>query len=1058
MRFTVTKISLLVFGSGFCALVYQMAWLRLLRLIFGASTPATAAVLAIFMGGLGLGSLVLGPRADRQTSPLGYYARLELGIALTAAVSPFLILLTGWLYIAAGGSQQLGPVVGNLLRILLATLVLGLPTFLMGGTLPAVTRAVERAEDRGRRLLGVLYGANTLGAVLGALTTTFFSIEVLGIRRSIWVASLINLLVVVLARGVARGLTARSAAATGPAPQSSPQQTLETPPSAAESSPVQLVLAAAAIVGFAFFLMELVWYRMLAPLLGGSSYTFGLILAVALAGIGIGGLLYGAGTRVRRPSLLTFATTCSLEAFFLVIPLALGDKLAVTAMVTRDLVGMGFSSLVLSWSMVVAVVVLPGAIVAGYQFPLLVAILGTGRDRVGAEVGWTYAWNTAGAILGSLAGGFGLIPLLSATGTWRLVVVLLVALAVVTGIFGARGKGTARVASVMVIAIAALMLCTSTGPTAFWRHSPIGAGRTNMAFGDRNELTNHIHLKNRTTLWEADGRESSIAIQSVDGASFVISGKVDGHARGDAATQVLSGLMGAALHPNPRKVMVIGLGTGSTAGWLARVSSIERVDVVELEQDIVEVARHCAAVNQDVLVNPKVHLVIGDGREFLLTSGDRYDVVFSEPSNPYRAGIASLFTRDFYEAASQRLTEDGIFIQWLQGYEVDGQILRTAIATMGVVFDSVEIWQTNQSDLMLLASNRPIRHDPDRLRERVADEPFKTAMNRIWGVEGAEGFYAGFIAADSLTRAILQEERRWINSDDRPIIEFGFARSLGRVGMFKIEDLIRLAESRGENRPSGVEEGALDWQLVADLRAARSTSDRLSPFMPPNVSPELESRIRARQHYVADNQQQACASWNAQSQEPAAPIDVLMLAECLAEDGDAGAAVLAARLGADGRTVEADAVMARLAARSGETATAADDLIKAFEGYRSDPWPYPSTMTRLLILATQLVDEEPTLGPRVFDALEQPFAVNLLSELRRAALFDIAGLTGSDDLCLRALEVYGPWIPWQERFLKDRLRCLESNDHPLAGQARLDLQEFLEVAPFRLETGLQPEP
>ncbi len=218
MRFTVTKISLLVFGSGFCALVYQMAWLRLLRLIFGSSTPATAAVLAIFMGGLGAGSLILGPRSDRQASPLGFYARLELGIAVSAAASPFLILLTRWLYIFAGGSQQLGLVTGSLLRILLATLVLGLPTFLMGGTLPAVTRAVERAEDPGRRLLGILYGANTLGAVLGALTTTFFSIEILGIRRSIWIASLINLLVVVLARRLAQ----RSRRARGGCPRTDP--------------------------------------------------------------------------------------------------------------------------------------------------------------------------------------------------------------------------------------------------------------------------------------------------------------------------------------------------------------------------------------------------------------------------------------------------------------------------------------------------------------------------------------------------------------------------------------------------------------------------------------------------------------------------------------------------------------------------------------------------------------------------------------------------------------------------------------------------------------------
>ena len=730
-------------------------------------------------------------------------------------------------------------------------------------------------------------------------------------------------------------------------------------------------------------------------------------------------------------------------------------RFAVGALALRDLGGMGFPSLVFAWSVVVAVVVLPGAIIAGYQFPLLVAILGSGRNRVGAEVGWTYAWNTAGAILGSLAGGFGLLPLLSATGTWRLVVALLVALAIGTAIFGARGRSASRFAAPLVIALVALLLCTATGPTAFWRHSPIGAGRMKLTFADRNELTDQIRRKNRNIFWEADGRESSIAMQSVDGTAFLISGKVDGHARNDASTQVMSGLLGAALHPDPRHALVIGLGTGSTAGWLAQVPSIEQVDVVELEPDIVEVARQCAPVNQDVLSNPKVHLVVGDGREILLTSGQQYDVIFSEPSNPYRAGIASLFTRDFYEAVSPRLTTDGIFIQWLQGYEVDGQIVRTALATMGIVFDSVEIWHTNQSDLMLLASNRPIRHNPTRLADRLADEPFKTAMNRIWGVEGVAGFYAGFIATDELTRAVLAEETRWINTDDRPIIEFGFARNLGRDGMFKIEDLIELAASRGEDRPL-VEENDLDWQQIGELRAARATSVGQSPPLPVAAAPDLEARIRARRHFVGERLGQACAEWSLQSQAPTAPIDVLMLAECLADSANAAALPLADRLQTDGRTLEADAIRARFLAKSGEIHGAAEHLIRAFEGYRTDPWPYPATMTRLLILAAEVVHADPTLGPAMYTALAQPFAVKLLDELRRAALLDMARITGSNELCLRAIEAYGPWFPWQERFLSERFRCFSESGHPLAAQARKDLESYLTLAPFPLDTGLRP--
>jgi spermidine synthase len=1057
-QLSLARISLLVFGSGFCALVYQMAWLRLLRLIFGASTPATAAVVAIFMGGIGAGSLILGPRADRQRSPLGFYSNLEFGIAVSAALSPLLIQLVRWLYIAAGGSQGLGLTLGTVMRIFLATLVLGVPTFLMGGTLPAITRAVERTEDQGRRLLGVLYGANTLGAVLGAVLTTFFTIEILGIRRSIWVACLVNLLVALWARNLARSqtqATQRSSLAHGKSDNGKPNAATSGD-AASPPVPAALILGAAAIVGFAFFLMELVWYRMLAPLLGGSSYTFGLILAVALLGIGAGGLLYGAGSQHRRPSLLAFATTCSLEALFMIFPFALGDTLAVTALVLRDLGGLGFAGLMVSWSAVVSLVVLPAAIVAGYQFPLLVAILGSGRDRVGSEVGWTYAWNTAGAILGSLAGGFGLIPLLSATGAWRLVTVLLVLLALVTAWIGARGQAWRRLVTPVALGSVALLLSTAAGPTAFWRHSPIGAGRLKVEFADRNQLINAIHRKNRVVFWQAEGRESSIAMQSIDGASFLISGKVDGHTRGDASTQVMSGLIGAALHPDPKSSLVIGLGTGSSAGWLAEVPSMERVDVVELEPDIAEVARYSESVNRRVLDNPKVHLIIGDGREILLTTAREYDIVFSEPSNPYRAGIASLFTRDFYQAVTGRLTDDGIFIQWLQGYEVDGQIVRTALATLGSVFDAVEVWHTNPADLLLIASNRPIEHSPSRLARVLAQDPLHFAMSRIWGVEGIEGFYAGFIANDGLTRAILDEEQHWINTDDRPIIEFGFARSLGRKGQFKIEDLIRLARARGEHRPRGLTPDSVNWDLVEDLRSARAAAVA-NAIVIPDAKGEEEARIQARFRFVEGQLRESCIAWKGQSLQPTAPIDILLLAECTAEAGEDLAVPLIEKLRLDGRIVEADAVEARRLWRQGQHGAAMEPLVRSLTGYRIDPWPYPPTMQRLIELASEAVRARPELGAEVFAALTEPFALDQFAEIRRANLFEIALQSGSDELCLRAIEAFGTWIPWDEVFLPERLRCLEALNHPQASRARQDLETFRAIAPFPLAAGLQPD-
>src|SRR5260221_7710048 len=196
----------------------------------------------------------------------------------------------------------------------------------------------------------------------------------------------------------------------------------------------------------------------------------------------------------------------------------------------------------------------------------------------------------------------------------------------------------------------------------------------------------------------------------------------------------MAGLIGAALHPHAQRALVIGLGTGSTAGWLGAQSSMNRVDVVELEPAVLGIARACAAVNHDVLHNPKVRIRIADAREVLLASRDSYDIVFSEPSNPYRAGIASLFTEEFYRASAARLAPGGIFLQWVQAYDVDAQTIRTIYATIGGVFPNVETWTTDDGDLLLVATRQPIVYDADALRRRLAEPALLDPMSHVWRV------------------------------------------------------------------------------------------------------------------------------------------------------------------------------------------------------------------------------------------------------------------------------------------------------------------------------------
>src|SRR5262249_4232787 len=214
-----------------------------------------------------------------------------------------------------------------------------------------------------------------------------------------------------------------------------------------------------------------------------------------------------------------------------------------------------------------------------------------------------------------------------------------------------------------------------------------------------------------------------------DGYSFIVNGKSDGNARGDAATAVMQGLFGTIANPRAKSALVVGLGTGSTAGWLAAVPTIERVDVVELEPLVVDVvARESPAVNPGALENPKVRISTGDARERLLTTRQQYDVIASEPSNPFRAGVAGLFTRDYYEAGHRRLSDAGVFVQWLQGYEIDAPTLKSVFATFASVFAHVEVWQTLPGDLMLVGAKRPIVYHGAELATQLASEAYRSAL------------------------------------------------------------------------------------------------------------------------------------------------------------------------------------------------------------------------------------------------------------------------------------------------------------------------------------------
>ncbi len=1035
-------VAALLCASGFCALVYQIGWLREFRLIFGASTGASAAVLAIFMGGLGFGGWLLGRRAERHPRPLALYAQLETVVSVSAAASPLLLSLVRQLYISVGGTPRLGLALGTIVRLVLSALVLAIPTLAMGGTLPAAARAVTSAGDERRRQLATLYGFNTLGAVVGCTIATFFALELFGTRATLWLASGFNLLVAIVARQVDRTLPPVD------------EENATAAHRADAAAPVAFVLTASTVVGFAFFLMELVWYRMLGPLLGGSVFTFGLILALALAGIGLGGLLYSSRAADKPAAVSSFAMTCLLEAAFVAIPFALGDRLAVLDIVLTAFNAIGFWARVGAWSLITAIVVLPTAIVAGYQFPLLVALLGRGRDDVGRHLGLTYALNTIGAIVGSLAGGFGLLPWLSAPGAWRLVAALLVALGVGALIVRANRRDAFGLVPQLALIGLTSALLTATGPTAAWRHNAIGAGRVPLgALTTANRWRALLQSVRHDVVWEGDGTESSVALaRTVGGYSLLVNGKSDGNAIIDAGTQVMLGALGPILNPGARRALVIGLGTGSTAGWLGAVPSVDHVDVIEIEPLILQVATACAAVNRDVMHNPKVHVTIGDARELLLSTPEQYDIIASEPSNPFRSGVASLFTREYYEASLNRLSSDGLFLQWVQAYEVDAHTLHTVYATMGSVFPYVESWQTGGSDLVLVGARHPIRYDAATLSARIAQEPFRSALRASWYATTLNGFFAHYVAGDRLTRAITASniER---NEDDRNVVEFGFARAVGhgdRPIMLEVRDFAR---QLGASLPI-VEGAILDPSVLRTELVGFYAATGFGNDITPAGSPSERARQTAiEDFFVRDNSEAAREGWKSQTDGPRNPVETAMIALLRAEAGsdDALPFIEAIR---SYEPAEADAILGLLRATQGQNDAAVVAIEAALAKMTTDPWPLRIVKDRTITLAGTFGARSPELARRMIAGLKTPFAAGLRTDRHLMTSLLLSRQAGFAEHCGAPVSALEPFPPWEKTALTLRRDCYAATNDPRVRIAEQDLATFdaAESQPFSGDT------
>jgi spermidine synthase len=760
--------------SGATGLIYEVLWARMLGLVFGATTLAVSTVLAAFMGGLALGSALAGRFAQRIRKPLSVYGSMEVLIALYALLVPLLFRLIDHVYALIWQQLQPGYFTFSLWRFALSGVVLLVPTSLMGATLPVLAVALVRSSGRDSNSVTRLYACNLAGAILGTLAAGFVLLPRLGVRFTIAVAATLNIIV-----GVIAILLQRRA-------QTQTEVAAKVEDSAVVDDGRGFWFFAALVSGFVTIGTQVSWTRVLTMIIGSSTYAFSIVVALFLIGLAVGAWIVARKDRSSRlrPTILIVEVLTALSLLV---------SLFVLNQIPALLINLGLRLHVASWVGLLALQILSAtllilvpAVLMGMVMPLVLVWASSEGKRAIARVGRSYAINTVGAIAGAFITGFILIPKASTRFTL---------------LFAAT--------CCLIVAGVAYRPVSSTGDPALKRSLAIGstlvfvivlfivAPRMNLAdlsIGAYDSLVRVI-AQTREGVQEGDStagsnvhellmyQEGPTATVSVrrdrDTVSMAINGRTNASdSIYDMPTQVMLGQLPLLIAPRIEDGLIIGYATGITVGAMLQ-SPIQSVTCVELEPGTVTGSEFFNHINNRPLDDPRTNLIIDDARTFLRVTPNRYDIIVSEPSHPWVPGVANLFTQEFFELGRARLKDDGIWVQWVQIYQLSTESLRSVLATYHKVFPHVLVFRVGGlnkgKDLLLIGSNRPL--NLDRLSERFADQRIAAELARV-DLKTEADVRGWFVCAESKLGPAVAGAK--INTDDNMHIEMTVPREAFR--------------------------------------------------------------------------------------------------------------------------------------------------------------------------------------------------------------------------------------------------------------------------------------
>jgi spermidine synthase len=682
---------ILFIGSGCAALIYEIVWFQLLQLVIGSSAISLGVLLGTYMGGMCLGSLLLPRYVSSREHPFRVYAMIEAGIGILGLIILFLVPALDSVYAAIAGHGLWGII----LRAILAGICLLPPTLLMGASLPAIARWIE-TTPRGVAWLGFFYGGNIAGAVFGCLLAGFYLLRVYDMRIGTFVAVAINAAVALVAY--------RLSDSTAYSPSR------ETVPGIAPIR-ARSIYIAIALSGMSALGAEVVWTRLLGLMIGATVYTFSIILAVFLVGLGIGSAVASQiSGRTIHPRValgvcqLLLAAAIAWSAYTLAV--ALPNWPINPLLAKSPWFNFQIDLLRCLWA------VFPAACLWGASFPFaLAAAAKTGGDS-GKLVGEVYAANTVGGIIGAIAFSIILIPWIGSQDSQRLLIALAAISALIVLAPLRRSLGKAGLAGLIASMLVAVWLISDVAEVPWLA----------VAYGRRMSFQTNAGR----ALYVGEGRNSSVAISELpDGKHyFHVSGKVEASTEPyDMRLQRMLGHLPALLHGNPQSVLIVGFGAGVTAGTFVVHPSVQKITICELEPLVPPAAtKYFANENHNVLNDPRTTIFYDDARHFILTSKEKFDIITSDPIHPWVKGTSSLYSKEYFEVVKQHLKPGGIVTQWVPLYESDPETVKSELATFFNVFPNGTVWGNDIDgegyDTVLLGQAEPMKIDLDAFDAR----------------------------------------------------------------------------------------------------------------------------------------------------------------------------------------------------------------------------------------------------------------------------------------------------------------------------------------------------